>query len=98
MVSLWRLHVEIEDRPGRLGELAAAVGTAGCHIVSLTVLGERGPDGSVTDELLVEATNEGAATALADRIRAGGMGCPLAVPADAGELRDPVTTALALAR
>jgi len=97
-VGLWRVHVEVEDRPGRLGELAAAVGGAGCNIVSLTVLGEHGPDGSVTDELLVEAGDERAATALADRIRAAGMGCTLAVPAGAGELRDPVTTSLALAR
>jgi RimJ/RimL family protein N-acetyltransferase len=97
-VGLWRVHVEVEDRPGRLGELAAAVGGAGCNIVSLTVLGERGPDGAVTDELLVDAADERAATALAQRIRAAGMGCTLAVPAGAGELRDPVTTSLALAR
>ena len=25
-MGLWRVHVEVEDRPGRLGELAAAVG------------------------------------------------------------------------
>jgi len=81
-----------------LGALAAAVGGAGCNIVSMTVLSERGPDGSVTDELLVEAADERAAAALADRIRAAGMGCTLAVPAGAGELRDPVTTSLALAR
>jgi GNAT superfamily N-acetyltransferase len=97
-VGLWRLHVQVQDRPGRLAELASAVGRAGCNIVSLTVLGERGPDGSVTDELLVDAVDERAATALADRIRAAGMGCSLAVPASAGELRDPVTTSLALAR
>jgi GNAT superfamily N-acetyltransferase len=95
---LWRVHVEIEDRPGRLGALAAAVGAAGCNIVSLTVLSERGPDGSVTDELLVDAADEAAATELATLIRAAGMGCTLAVPAGAGELRDPMTTALALAR
>lgn len=97
-MGLWRVHVEIEDRPGRLGALAAAVGAAGCNIVSLTVLSERGPDGSVTDELLVDAADEKAAAELADRIRAAGMGCTLAVPAGADELRDPVTTALALAR
>jgi GNAT superfamily N-acetyltransferase len=95
---LWRLHVEVEDRPGRLGALAAAVGAAGCNIVSLTVLSERGPDGSVTDELLVDAADEDAATELANQIRSAGMGCTLAVPAGADELRDPVTTALALAR
>ncbi|HEY4004337.1 MAG TPA: GNAT family N-acetyltransferase [Pseudonocardia sp.] len=97
-MGLWRVHVEVEDRPGQLGELAKAVGAAGCNIVSLTVLGERGPDGSVTDELLVDAADEQAAARLADRIRAAGMGCTLAVPAGGGELRDPVTTALALAR
>ncbi|WP_051581074.1 GNAT family N-acetyltransferase [Pseudonocardia acaciae] len=97
-MGLFRLHVQIEDRPGRLAELAAAVAGAGCNIVSLTVLGERGPDGSVTDELLVDAADQATATSLADQIRAAGMGCTLAVRADADELRDPVTTALALAR
>lgn len=97
-MGLFRLHVQIEDRPGRLAELASAVAGAGCNIVSLTVLGERGPDGSVTDELLVDAVDQPTAAGLADRIRAAGMGCTLAVRADADELRDPVTTALALAR
>ncbi|HTK63478.1 MAG TPA: GNAT family N-acetyltransferase [Pseudonocardia sp.] len=97
-MGLWRVHVELEDRPGRLGDLAAAVGGSGCNIVSLTVHGERGPDGTVTDELMVDARDEAAATALADRIRRADIGCTLAVPVLAGELRDPVTTALALAR
>jgi GNAT superfamily N-acetyltransferase len=97
-VGLWRLHVQIEDRPGRLAELAAAVSGAGGNIVSLTVLGERGPDGSVTDELLVEAADEQAATALAERVRAAVMGCTLAARAGSDELGDPVTTSLALAR
>jgi RimJ/RimL family protein N-acetyltransferase len=92
------VHVELEDRPGRLGDLAAAVGGSGCNIVSLTVHGERGPDGTVTDELMVEARDEATATALADRIRRADIGCTLAVPVLAGELSDPVTTALALAR
>jgi GNAT superfamily N-acetyltransferase len=97
-MGLWRVHVELEDRPGRLGDLAAAVGGSGCNIISLTVHGERGPDGTVTDELVVDARDEAAATALADRIRQADIGCTLAVPIRAGELADPVTTALALAR
>jgi hypothetical protein len=97
-MGLWRVHVELEDRPGRLGDLAAAVGGSGCNIISLTVHGERGPDGTVTDELMVDARDEAAATALADRIRRADIGCTLAVPVLAGELRDPVSTALALAR
>ncbi len=97
-MGLWRVHVELEDRPGRLGELAAAVGGSGCNIVSLTVHGERGPDGTVTDELMVDARDEAAATGLADRLRRADIGCTLAVPVLAGELSDPVTTALALAR
>ncbi len=97
-MGLWRVHVELEDRPGRLGDLAAAVGGSGCNIVSLSVHGERGPDGSVTDELVVDARDEAAATALANRIRRADIGCTLAVPILAGELADPVTTALALAR
>jgi RimJ/RimL family protein N-acetyltransferase len=97
-LGLWRVHVELEDRPGRLAELAAAVGGSGCNIVSLTIHGERGPDGSITDELMVEARDEAAATVLADRLRRADIGCTLAVPVLAGELTDPVTTALALAR
>ena len=52
-MALWRVHVELEDRPGRLGELAAAVGAAGCNILSVHVVGEPTDSGSVTDELLV---------------------------------------------
>ena len=40
-MALWRMHVELEDRPGRLGGLATAVGGAGCNILSLHVVGER---------------------------------------------------------
>jgi RimJ/RimL family protein N-acetyltransferase len=97
-MGLWRVHVELEDRPGRLGELAAAIGGSGCNIVSLTVHGERGPDGAVTDELMIDVKDAEAATALANRIRRANIGCTLAVPVHADELRDPVTTALALAR
>ena len=97
-MALWRVHVELEDRPGRLGELAAAVGAAGCNILSVHVVGEPTDCGSVTDELLVrvpEGIDPSVLIMAAARVQAP---CTLHVPADATELSDPVTTALALAR
>ncbi len=95
---LWRVHVELEDRPGRLGELATAVGRAGCNIISLHVVGEPADDGSVTDELLVRVPSTVDPAALVEEIQLAGIPCTLLVRADAGELSDPATTALALAR
>ena len=95
---LWRVHVELEDRPGRLGELATAVGRAGCNIISLHVVGEPADDGAVTDELLVRVPSAGDPATLVDEIQRAAIPCTLLVRADAGELADPATTALALAR
>lgn len=97
-VVLWRVHVELEDRPGRLGELSTAVGRAGCNIVSLHVVGEPADDGAVTDELLVRVPPQVEPSALVDAIAAADITCTLLVRADVGELSDPATTALALAR
>jgi len=95
---LWRAHVEIEDRPGRLGELATAVGTAGCNIISLHVVGEPADDGSITDELLVDIPDGTDPTDVVSAAEQVGIPCTLLVRADATELSDPATTALALAR
>ncbi len=95
---LWRVHVELEDRPGRLGELATAVGGAGCDILALHVVGEPADDGSVTDELLVRVPEGVDPADLTAAITAAGIPCTLLVRADAVELADPATTALALAR
>lgn len=95
---LWRVHVELEDRPGRLGELATAVGEAGCNIISLHVVGEPADDGSVTDELLVRVPAGVDAAEMAAAVERAGIPCSLLVRADAQELSDPATTALALAR
>jgi GNAT superfamily N-acetyltransferase len=97
-VALWRVHVELEDRPGRLGELATAVGAAGGNIVALHLVGEPADDGSVTDELLVKLAEGTDPAALPAAVRGVGIPCTLMVPADATELADSATTALALAR
>jgi RimJ/RimL family protein N-acetyltransferase len=97
-VALWRVHVELEDRPGRLGELATAVGAAGCNIISVHVVGEPTDAGSITDELLVRVPQGIDPSVLIMAAARVGAPCTLHVPADATELSDPVTTALALAR
>ncbi|MDT7654499.1 MAG: hypothetical protein QOI36_5905 [Pseudonocardiales bacterium] len=97
-MALWRVHVQLEDRPGRLGELATAVGAAGCNINSLHVVGEPADDGSITDELLVKVPESADPATLVDAVASAGIPCTLLVRADATELSDPATTALALAR
>ena len=97
-MALWRVHVELEDRPGRLGELATAVGAAGCNIISVHVVGEPTDTGFMTDELLVRVPAGIDPSVLIMAAARVGAPCTLHVPADAVELSDAVTTALALAR
>ncbi|BBY16795.1 ACT domain-containing protein [Mycolicibacterium litorale] len=51
-VPSYLLRVELEDRPGRLGSLAVALGSVGADILSLDVV-ERGA-GYAVDDLVVE--------------------------------------------
>jgi len=97
-VVLWRVHVQLEDRPGRLGALATAVGAVGCNIISLHVVGEPADDGSVTDELLTRVPDDRDPADLVAAVEQAGIPCTLLVRADATELSDAATTALALAR
>jgi RimJ/RimL family protein N-acetyltransferase len=97
-VALWRLHVQVTDQPGQLGELAAALGGAGANILSLHVIGERSDTGAVTDELLLELPAAVPVTALVAAAEGRGFRCTVVVRAGAQALVDPVTTALALAR
>jgi RimJ/RimL family protein N-acetyltransferase len=96
-VTLWRLHVDVADQPGRLGSLAATIGGCGANIVSLHVVGEPAQDGAVTDELLVRVPSQLAVPALVEAVEAAGFRVTVVVQADAQALADPVSTALALA-
>jgi RimJ/RimL family protein N-acetyltransferase len=96
-VTLWRLHVDVADQPGRLGALAAAIGGCGANIVALHVVGEPAQDGAVTDELLVRVTPKLPVPALVEAVEAAGFCVTVVVQADAQALADPVSTALALA-
>ncbi len=96
-MTLWRLHVDVADQPGRLGALAATIGSCGANIVSLHVIGEPAQDGAVTDELLVKVSPKRAVPELVEAIEAAGFRVTVVVQADAQALADPVSTALALA-
>jgi RimJ/RimL family protein N-acetyltransferase len=96
-VTLWRLHVDVADQPGRLGALAAAIGGCGANIVSLHVVGEPAQDGAVTDELLVRVPRQLPVPELVEAVEATGFRVTVVVQADAQALADPVSTALALA-
>ena len=51
-MSSYLLRVQLEDRPGSLGSLAIALGTAGADILSLDVV-ERG-SGYAIDDIVVD--------------------------------------------
>lgn len=51
-VPTYLLRVQLDDRPGKLGSLAVALGSVGADILSLDVV-ERGP-GYAVDDLVVE--------------------------------------------
>jgi RimJ/RimL family protein N-acetyltransferase len=96
-VTLWRLHVDVADQPGRLGALAAAIGSCRANIVSLHVIGEPAQDGAVTDELLVQVPPQLPVPTLVEAVEGAGFRVTVVVQADAQALADPVSTALALA-
>lgn len=97
-MNLWRVHVELDDRPGRLGELATAIGACGCNILALHVVGEPTDHGTVTDEVLVRFPDGAEPAELVEALSKAGFVCTLLVRTDVSELADPATTALALAR
>ncbi|MGH3687269.1 MAG: GNAT family N-acetyltransferase [Pseudonocardiaceae bacterium] len=96
-MTLWRLHVDVADQPGRLGALAAAIGGCRANIVSLHVVGEPAQDGAVTDELLVQVPPQLPVPAMVEAVESAGFRVTVVVQADAQALADPVSTALALA-
>lgn len=97
-MGLWRVHVQVADQPGQLGQVATVFGDGGANIISVNVVGERAGDGAVTDELLLELPAGVAVTGLVAAAEEAGFRCPVALRTDAASLADPVSTALALAR
>lgn len=94
-MPLLRIRTEIEDRPGRLAVLTAALAARGANILGLTV--QVGTEG-VVDEFVVDVpSGEAGPDELARAAASAGGVRTVVVPARPRELVDEPTRALALA-
>ncbi|NKZ03982.1 GNAT family N-acetyltransferase [Actinomadura latina] len=94
-MPLFRIRTEIEDRPGRLALLTAALGRRGANILGLSVLMDAE---GVVDEFIVDVPHGGAgARELAETLGAAGGTRTAVLPARPHELVDEPTRALVLA-
>ncbi|TDB96847.1 GNAT family N-acetyltransferase [Actinomadura sp. 7K534] len=94
-MPLFRIRTEIEDRPGRLAQLTAALGRRGANILGLSV--QLDAEG-VVDEFIVDVPRGGpGARELAETLGAAGGVRTAVRPARPNELVDEPTRALVLA-
>lgn len=94
-MPLFRIRTEIEDRPGRLALLTAALGRRGANILGLSV--QLDAEG-VVDEFVVDVPHGGpGARELAETLGAAGGARTAVRPARPRELVDEPTRALVLA-
>lgn len=93
-MRLHRLRVELEDHPGRLGEVAAALGGIGANILDVDVHGVG--NGSRVDELVVDLQVPVDLPAVEHAVASAGGSLVAIVAADAHELRDRVVAGIEL--
>jgi GNAT superfamily N-acetyltransferase/predicted amino acid-binding ACT domain protein len=92
-MPLLRIRTEIEDRPGRLAALTAALAARRVNILDLSV--QVGTDG-VVDELVLDVPPHADGEELASAIEAGGGTRVAVIAAEPRELIDEPTRALTL--
>lgn len=92
-MALLRIRTEIEDRPGRLARLTAALAARGANILDLSV--QVGAEG-VVDEFVVDCPKQAEPAEIAEALQAAGGVRTAMVPASAHELTDEPTRVLAL--
>jgi GNAT superfamily N-acetyltransferase len=94
-MSFHQVRIQVDDVPGRLGRVAAALGGLGVNILDVdvhTVVGE-----TSVDQLVVELTQPVDLPALEHVVSAAGGTVTAIVPVDEHDLRDRATTVLDLA-
>jgi GNAT superfamily N-acetyltransferase len=92
---VWRLRVELTDRPGTLARLTAGLAARDCNILALTVLPV--PDG-VIDDLIISTPDSLRPADLITLVRGVGGRCAGITKADPHDLTDGPTSALRAAK
>ena len=93
-MALWRIRAALEDEPGRLAAITAAIAACGGNVFGLSV---QTHEGGPVDEFFVDTPEEVGRFRLTEAVAAAGGTRVTAVPADPHDLVDVATKALQLA-
>ncbi|MEY9895091.1 hypothetical protein ABIA31_008780 [Catenulispora sp. MAP5-51] len=93
-MALWRIRAALEDEPGRLAAITAAIAACGCNVFGFSV---QTHEGGPVDEFFVSTPEEISRFRLIETVSRAGGTQVTAVPADPHDLVDAPTKALQLA-
>ncbi|NUP46053.1 MAG: hypothetical protein HOW97_01860 [Catenulispora sp.] len=93
-MALWRIRAALEDEPGRLAAITAAIAACGGNVFGFSV---QAHEGRPVDEFFVNTSEEVGRFRLIEAVTAAGGAQVTAVPADPHALVDVPTKALQLA-
>lgn len=93
-MALWRIRAALEDEPGRLAAITAAIAACGGNVFGFSV---QTHEGGPVDEFFVDTPEEVGRFRLTEAVAGAGGTQVTAVPADPHDLVDVPTKALQLA-
>lgn len=93
-MALWRIRAALEDEPGRLAAITAAIAACGGNVFGFSV---QTHEGGPVDEFFVSTPEEIGRFRLVEAVTEAGGAQVTAVPADPHDLVDVPTKALQLA-
>ncbi|WP_149361092.1 WS/DGAT/MGAT family O-acyltransferase [Lolliginicoccus suaedae] len=99
--QIWRVRVQLVDRPGTLSALTARLSTQECNLLAVTVLPVSGSDtseGNVVDDFVLRAPTSMTADHLRELIESDFVTCCGLTTGSVNDLVDPETTLLRLTR
>lgn len=92
-MALWRIRAALEDEPGRLAAITAAIAAGGGNVFGFSV---QAHEGGPVDEFFVDTPEETGRFRLIEAVTGAGGTQVTAVPADPHDLVDAPTKALKL--